>query len=482
MLNKLIQNLSKEEIRHFKLVINSTRQKGDRMDLELFDHIRNSPDSDGEQHFRDKFYKDNPNAYYRLKNRLFQRISNILLLLHSGEDLHHEVLELVLLAKLFYRKEAFSLSHHFLKKGEKKALELDNYDYLNIIYREMIRLSYDVSAIDPTSIIEKQKEISRKQQEINELNNVIAIVMHQLRRTQNLSKGNDEINEMLAQVVEKYSTSEKVSRSFQFRHAIYQAISKFLLQANDYSSLQEYVDKTYGEFVAENLFSKSTHEVKLQMITYLVNSSYMNQRIEQSLEYTDLLYDEMLKHNRLHYHKYLIFYYHSLVLNFSKSNPQKAIKILSELEESKEFVSNPYYIQFILLNLALLNRDSGDMPKAIFNVEKLIANPIFSGLDEMLKVQLYLFRLLCYYDEEDYEEVLKGLKEVRSLEAKQSLKSFRLFEGYFTTLELLAARERFSIDAALKKRCQDLLNQKVDTGETSLIFDYMYWFNDVLVA
>lgn len=473
MLYQLVKSLSKEEIRHFKLIANGVRKGDNRIDIEFFNALRSASDEKGVDAFRKKHYGSNPNAFYRLKNRLFGRVTRSLLFLHSGEDLHHEILEMVLLARLFNRRECFDICYHFLKKAEKKAQELDNYDYLNIIYRELIRLSYNEIEIDPAVIIEKQKEVLKKQQEINELNNVIAIVMHQLRRTQNLSKGSDEVNEMLADVVNKYSSSTEVSKSFQFRHSLYQAISKFLLQTSDFVSLEEYVGKTYLEFNKDKLFTKSNHDLKLQMITYIVNSSYANEKLEKSLEYTEMLYDEMLKYNRVHYQKYLIFYYHSLVLNFSKSNPKKAIRILTELEENKEFVSNAYYLQFILLNLAILHMDTGSISEAIKSVEKLISSSIFKGLDELLRMQLHLLRLICYYEQEDFDTVLKG-------HAKLAPKDDLPILGFFQMLEVLASRDAFEIDEGLKERCQGYLNQVSDAGGSRPIYDFKEWFSTQL--
>lgn len=472
MLNHLVQSLTKEEVRHFKLVTNSVKKGDQRMDLELFETIRSAKSTDGVDQFRKQYYGSNPNAYYRLKNRLFARVSRALLFLHSGDDLHHEVLEFILLAKLFNRRESFLLAYHFLIKAEKKALELDDYDYLNIIYRELIRLSNDHYDIDPGEIIEKQQAVVKKQQEISELNNVLAMVMHQLRRTQNLSKGSDELSEMMSNILKKYATSKEVSESAQFKSALYQVISKFLLQRKDFAGLFDYVKENYDTFLEEKLFSKSNHELKLQMVTYLINSSYELGKLQESLSYSEVLYDEMLRFNKLLYNKYLFFYYNSLVMNFSQRNPAKAIRILKDLEADKDFVSNPYYAQFILLNLSILNMDDGYSRDAIESVEKLMSTEVFNGFDDSLQLQLHLLRLICYYDVEEFEKVTSG---VSNLKSKYFSKGSEVFLGYFNALEDLALREDFSISDEVRARCQTNISS-VGEGGGRLVYDFQEWF------
>jgi len=473
MLKELILELNKEEIRHYKLVSNSIKKTEERSDFELFAYIKNEKAKGGEAAFRQKFYANNANAFYRLKNRLFTQISKSILLLHNGSNQHHEVLENLLLSKIFYQKEAYKLAHLFLKKAEKKAVELDNYDYLALIYRDLIKLSYEVVDINPEALIEKQKAIYAKQEQINELNNVLAMVNHQLRRTQNLSKGSKEINSMLEQVISRYASQEQSTQSYQFQYAIYQAITQFLLQDENYSALKDFVLEKYKLFGEKGFFSKNNHDSKLQMITFIVNACFKTGDSKMSLQYTEMLYDEMMKFNNLFYHKYLFFYYQSLVINFSQNQPEKAKRILNDLKDDREFVSNPYYLQFIHLNLALLNYDMGFYNESLESINELIKSKFFADFDGGFRAQVNMLKAIIMYQNEQFEDVVGHLKN--TLQSHNLLKTWE--QLWCETLVLLASRDDYEIGQDLKHTMQENikiidLERKDDIG----IYDFSAWF------
>ncbi|MBI1184856.1 hypothetical protein GC194_11315 [bacterium] len=471
MLTDLINSLSKEEIRHFKLVTKGLKSKENRLDLELFEYLKNHKKSGGESTFRAKYYPDNANAFYRLKNRLFNRISKSLLLLHNGNNLHHEVLENLTLSKIFYSKERFQLSHHYLKRAEQKATALDNYDYLGIIYHDYIKLSYEIETIDLTHIINLQKSNSEKQQQLSELNNVLALVNHQLRRNQNMGTGSANINKVLSEVIEKHSHKDEYTRSYQFQYAIYQLITQFLLQNKDYKELQNYVIDKYDEFNTNNLFSKSNHDAKLQMITFIINSAFKNNELAISLQYTDMLYDEMLKFGKLHYHKYLFFYYQSLVMNYADKQPHKAIRILNEIKDDTNFVSNPYYVQFIQLNLSILNYENGFLKKAYAELVALTKSAFFSQFDEQFKLQIYMFKIVVAYDIEDYEDCQATIDYISS-----TFKADENSNMWLKCIHILVQRDKFKIDKEIKAQVLGIYNSTdLETTPQNEIFGFDTW-------
>ncbi len=473
MLQSLIQSLSKEEIRHHKLLLNSINKGANRLDLELFDFLKRNPNPKAEDEFRDKFYSSDANPYYRLKNRVFKQVFRNLLHLHNGNDQYHEVLENIEASRIFYKKEAYELCEYYLLKAEKKALKLDDFDYLNIIYRELIKLSYERHTINPEKIIAKQKQIHQKQEKIKELNNVLAIVNHQLKRTQNLGKGNKEINLLLEKTIEKYAKDTELVKSYQFQYAIYQAISQHLLRQQQWESLFAYVNDRLAFFSSHDLFSKSNHESKLQMITYLVNAAFMNKEYEKSLKYTEELYDQMLLFNKTYYHKFLFFYYQALVMNWSVSNREKAKKVLYEIKDDREFVSNSYYIQFIMLNLSVLHFQDSEFEKALLSINTLFKSSHYSNFENELKVQLNLFKAVVEYELEEFE-IAQKLLEKLMIDHELDVQVENWVEG----LSLLIRRESFELSESLKSKVNQKIN--LDKGEFSGFFAFNHWLKDLV--
>lgn len=476
MLEKLVKSLNKEEIRHFKLISQSVKNSSNRLDIELFDAIRYGA---GESEFRQLHYKENDNAYYRLKNRLHNRIARSLLLLHSADDLHHETLEFILLAKLWHGRGGHELAHFYLKKAEKKAVELDNYDYITIIYQEYVKLSYHIKEIPLEELIVKQKDVLAKQQKINELNNVLAIVKYQLRRTQNLIKGNKQIEDLLREVVEKYSTDDYLKSSFQFRHSIFQAITQFLIQQEKYEALVEFVENSIMEFESDGLFSKANHESKLQMLIYLINASFKATDHQKSLKYTESFYDEMLRFGGQYHKKYLFFYYQSLVINFSGSQPQKAIRILKEIRDDNDFVSDPYLAQFIHLNLVIINLKLENYKESLMSIDELLNSQFFSQFDRSFQEEIHLLKLIILYELEEFELVQRRGNEVLSLMEKSGCAD-GFHQSYTRVLIWLAKRDDFKVSKSLKEQCRVELGEFLDEGDSSSVFGFISWIEDVI--
>ena len=76
-----------------------------------------------------------------------------------------------------------------------------------------------------------------------------------------------------------------------------------------------------GVFKKKKVFNKSTHEIKLQMYTYLINSLFKNKKLEESLAYkeTNIAMNEFDGYLR---DKFLFYYYNSLV-NYSMLDKEK---------------------------------------------------------------------------------------------------------------------------------------------------------------
>ena len=66
LLNKVIAVMNKEEVRNFKLWLNSTNASSARKDILLFDYIRKSADKyDEDSVFKKLYPDDDKNSFYR---------------------------------------------------------------------------------------------------------------------------------------------------------------------------------------------------------------------------------------------------------------------------------------------------------------------------------------------------------------------------------------------------------------------------------
>ena len=85
-IDTIVQSLSKEEVRFFKLFPKRTESKN-RKDVDLFDLSRRK---NGDYTTKDalKTLKTNPNNYYQVKNRLYHELNNSMVWQHGNVFVH----------------------------------------------------------------------------------------------------------------------------------------------------------------------------------------------------------------------------------------------------------------------------------------------------------------------------------------------------------------------------------------------------------
>ena len=356
ILHQVIGLMSKEEVRHLKLYLTQTNSHDARKDIALFDAIRkNYTDFDEDKFHKRNYKEENKNSLYRLKNRLFEDINRSVNLLYFDFDDSVLLLHYFILSRIYQRKQQFEIAFHYLSKAEKKGLAMENYELLDLLYADFIKLSQETMSVNPEKYISLRKENRKKLQKIQEIDDVLAVLIYRIKVAQGFDRGNEKILDLLQKTINEFSNKSDLKNNTQLRFKIYQSLSRILLQRHDYKSLEVYLLDTYASFQKEKLFSKSNHETKLQMLTYLINSLFKNGKTKLSLQYAEKLKDAMEEYNGMLHDKYLFYYYNSLMINYSVTDKQKAIDILEEAKGMKAIKELPFYIVFIYLNLSVLN-------------------------------------------------------------------------------------------------------------------------------
>ena len=351
ILPEVIGNMNKEEIRNFKLFINRTEKATERKDEVLFDFIRKQfPEYNEDKILKKLYNSEDKNALYRLKNRLFEDIGKSLTLHYYDANEYNIILNYLFLSRLFQSKGQAPTAYYYLNKAFRKANESEHLDWLDIIYGEFIKLSHETLEINPEEYIQKRKDNRSKLNKVQEIDDILAALIYRIKVSQNFAKQNTEILDLLQKTVNDFAKSKDVKNSPVLRFKIYQSVSRILLQQQDYKSLEKYLLKTFDEFSKEKLFNKNNHDTKLQMLTYLINSLFKNQKIDLSLTYVNKLKSAMEEFNKQLYDKYLFYYYNSLVINYSVKNIDRAIEILHEAKDNASIKKLPVYNVFVYLN------------------------------------------------------------------------------------------------------------------------------------
>lgn len=483
ILQHLIKDLNKEQVRFFKLYakrINS--DGGDRKDILLFDYIRKSGDEyDQEKIFKKLYDGKDKNAFYRLKNRLMHELNKSLTLQHFDEEEMVYIFRLLALVKFYSNRNQVKTAYYFLKKAEAKAMAIESYELLDIIYGEFIRLSHELVSVNPEDYIARRKENLQQLNDVRTIDDILAAVSFRLKVTQNYSQGENPVLHLLETTLHDYSNDKNLQKSPKFRFKIYNAVSQVLLQKREYEALEEYLLGVYKSFNKEKLFTKNNHDAKLQMLTYLVNALFKNNKLKQSLQYAEELKKAMEEFHHMLYDKYIFFYYNSLVINYSKLNKDKAISILEDLKDNEKMKSNSFYQVFIYANLFLLWFEKHNFQTAAKNLTKLSILDGYKDTDPSLRLKIGVAEMVTRYELND-ELVFKSKITQLSKEFKELLtkKEHVKEKDFIVILRGLAETENYRKDKSLLAKIKSFIaSERSNKGsEDTELFNYGNWLND----
>jgi hypothetical protein len=415
-LQSIIKSLKKEEIRNFKIFMNRYKKSSEAKIAVLFDYIKNNKDLDSEDYIINELFPDSANAtnaYYRLKNRLKTEIEKSLLNLHHNIDDKTSILNFITLSELFSYKSEHGIAVNYLKRAEKIAIENEFFDFLDIIYRELITLSHDYNQIDPLEYIKKRNDNSIKYKLLNQANDAIANIRYTIQNTNFYAK-NEDIQVALKRVIEELKIADDIYHLPKVRLKIHICVRDTLLSNRDFTSLENYLIKSYEEFNNDGLFTKSTHRSKLSLITWIVNTLTINKKWDSALEYTELLFHEINKFNKLYYDNFIWTYHQSLISNYlSNNNLDKAIDLLENIKEETMYKGNSFYDYAIHVSLSLAYYYENNFSEAIKTLSVLFQKDIQSKLTNEFLFNIGILEIILHYEANNLDFIEYKVNELK---------------------------------------------------------------------
>jgi hypothetical protein len=254
-------------------------------------------------------------------------------------------------------------------------------------------------------------------------------------------------------------------------------VSQILLQRRDYKSLETYLLKTYKQFTKENLFNKSNHNTKLQMLTYLVNTLFATNKLELSLQYASTLKEAMEEYSNLLFDKYAFFYYNALVLNYSVTNIDKGIELLEKIKNDKSLTNTPYYEVFVYLNLAILWFKKKDFHKSIKQLNKLYQHDSYKNIDKSLQFKIAMAELIIRYELQEYDFFEYRIKQIKKdfkliLEKEENKRE----KDFIEIIEEMFENVHDSFNKELKSKIESFIKSDlIEENEDAEVINYGNW-------
>ena len=410
VLNSIIQSLSKQEIRFFKLFIKRTDNKK-RKDVDLFDFMKKKG---GDLKIKDALKKleTNTNNYHQIKNRLYHELNNSMVWQHIWKDNQSKSFSYVLLARVYKNKGELELAFHYLNYAQKEALDSELYEILSIVYTEIIQLSHELISIDVDKYIALKKENILILSEIDDVDLLLAKVMYDIKTKQNFGRADISLSKLIKSKYSKIAKDKKLVNSARFRMRLFKMYSRLLLQERDYKLLENFLIESYNEFEEDNLFSRSNHNEKLTLLTYLTNCLCKNKKHKESIKYAELLLISMKEYDSFLHDKYLFFYYNILVSNYAKTDKDKALYYLNKASNHEVIKKLPSYTSFIYLNKALVYFHEDNFSQAQKNISRLILQEDFLLLDKAFQLKVLIADVIIRF-KNGYHDIIDKIEVIR---------------------------------------------------------------------
>lgn len=485
ILNELVVSLSKEEARYFKLFISKYATDDARKDETLFDYIRKSGDGYSDDAIITKLYgKGNPSAFYRLKNRLIGLLSQSLVLqyIDENDNIAYQHLQI---ARHCLGKRLFQPALYFLKKAEKQAEVIENYELLDIVYGEYIRLSREVTGIDPESYIEKRKANQERLTELRRIDDIVAVVSHRLKLSQNFSVGREPVVKLLEKITKTYSANNTaIETSPRLMVGMFRAVTQILLQKHDYLALEQYVADAQNNFIRLGLFAKGHKEMYLQMLVYRINALLKLRNFDEAKTLAKTLKDALsggtggpgISYTNF-FNKYIFFYYNAMVNIYSETDIDKAIKEIEFMQTQTNLKKLDFYALFVPLNLAILWFGKQNYRQSVRYFNELYQTEGYTKSATDLQLKIAVAELIVRYETNDFDYLQYRLNQVRKT-FKELLKQ----EPYAREKEFMAILSDLMESPILKsnKKLLVRINNFVATPEATdgQVISYTDWLHE----
>ncbi|MCW3126498.1 MAG: hypothetical protein JWO03_2156 [Bacteroidetes bacterium] len=478
ILTQLVSVMTKEEVRHLKLYLARIDTATDRKDEQLFDYVRTSGTAYNEIKIHKKLYgAADKNAFYRLRGRLQDVICQNLALLHETKNEKNKLLLYFSVYHIFFDKGNFELAFIYLLKAERLAVNADNLEMLDLIYANCIKISSELPSMDPEAYIDKRRKNAEQLNKLRDMDQILAAMVYRLKLSQAKGREDENTLKLLDELTRKYSADKSLQQSKTFQTKIYRAVSNILLQRHSYRELERFMVSIYQKFDKANWFDKNNHDTKLQMLTFLVNSFSRNGKNEKSLEYAEELGREIESYNRMHYHKFVFYYHNARVINYSESQPLKALEALKELEESMKGKPNPYYEMFVHLNRGILYFKTGKYNEAIRSFVKYYTNEYYKKSDNLFKLRVGIAELMMQVESKDRSSIKIRLEQLRKqFKVEMEQPDAYAEKNLYSWVRLLNKTDLNYKDSKVQSEATRIVqDKKMKSLEDSQLLNYQAW-------
>jgi tetratricopeptide (TPR) repeat protein len=414
-LEALIENMQKEELRFFDLYAGRMEQSEERKDIRLLKMIRKKGKQQQAQMRQQLGYSESGDtAWYRLRNRLLDDLISSLHMQHIDHTEGARIMKNICVARTLSGRSAYSLAFEILRKAEKIAEKAEEYQLLDIIFDEYIKLAQKSLIGDPTPFIHKRHQNRALLEQMNRADEILASLNYRLGKDQRFGSESASGLSLLEQVLSDNKNNPILHQSVSFKIKTYKLMSRLLLRRKEFEDLESYLLNTYHTFKKEGIFSKNRHDLKLEMLTWIINTLYSNGKYKAALQMAENLHQAMREHQSTFYEQYILFYCNTLVINYAGMGAfEDAILIIEQLLNNKKQNLSEQHTLMIQINLMYLYYQTQNYRKALRILHRSTLLDAYRTAPDILKIKLLIAELILTYSSGDIESAQDKANKAR---------------------------------------------------------------------
>lgn len=409
ILEQIIENLTSDEVRRFKILSNRFKADDEKKLIVLFDAIRAGNYGTIEEEMVTQFYGDmshnSRNNYYRLRNKLLNNIEKSLLFYHFNYKNTLEAYGTLQLSLLLEERGLYKETYYYLKKAEKVALKYDQFNILEVIYDEMIRLASKDIEVEVETILKNRKANFTKIEMTRLTSEVLGVISQQLKK-RNFSrntKKSDSVIALLEETKVRLESHKEIFQSPSGKILIFRTVSAILQQKAAYPELNKYVKETFEDFESNKLFSKENHSTRLLMRIWRINCLWIMLKVKEAKAEIDALEEDLAMYKRQNFNEYAVYFYTSKVNNQKmRGDLEGASLTLKEAMQVKEITQSSLNELILMISLADQYFCQGLFSHALETLHKINAHSKYEKLDEEVRFYLMIFEMITSFESKNY--------------------------------------------------------------------------------
>lgn len=275
-LSTIIHSLDAAEQLEFQNFIQRDRYKKQRKDLKLFELLLGEEQSASE--LQKELELPNANAYHALRRRLYQHLSDFVLIRSTQEEMSSmsRVNGMLSMARHLFSTGSDKLAWKILERAERMAAQNELYEVLNTIYMVQVEM-FDSAPKGSLNRIIKRFDANKEKLILSERAAIAKGVIRE--KVLKFKKGGQDVDlaAVLNESVQAFELKNQMIDIPKLLFTLLETIRGAVVASKDFHSFEPIVEQAFS-----SLAEKGDHHYNARILYMLAHTRYRNKRFSAS--------------------------------------------------------------------------------------------------------------------------------------------------------------------------------------------------------